>query len=62
MREYTVKEFAAIERVTPRTVHTWIAKGAIEVRRTPGGGLRIIVRGESSRVTFLGIRSDAVSG
>lgn len=39
--ELTVKEYAAIERVTERTARRWIAKGAVTVRRTPGGGLRI---------------------
>ena len=39
--EWTVREFAALERVVPRTVHRWIDKGAIEARRTPGGGIRI---------------------
>lgn len=40
-QELKVKEYAAAERVTPRTVWNWIAKGAVEVRRTPGGGVRI---------------------
>ena len=39
--ELTVKEFAERERVTERTVWKWISKGAIPVRRTPGGGVRI---------------------
>lgn len=39
--ELTVKEFAEREQVTVRTVMNWIAKGAVKVRRTPGGGLRI---------------------
>ncbi len=43
MRELTVKEYAAYERVTERTVKQWIAKGAVSVRRTPGGGVRIQV-------------------
>lgn len=42
-RELTVKEYAAAERVTPRTVRRWIDKGAIHVRRTPGGGLRVLI-------------------
>jgi excisionase family DNA binding protein len=41
MSELTVKEFAAVERVSERTVWHWIAKGAVSVRRTPGGGVRI---------------------
>ena len=39
--EYTVREYAEYERVTERTVRTWIQKGAVAVRRTPGGGIRI---------------------
>lgn len=39
--ELTVKEFASRERVTERTVWRWIDKGAVPVRRTPGGGIRI---------------------
>ena len=42
--ELTVKEYAALERVTDRTVWNWRQKGAIEFRRTPGGRVRIIVR------------------
>lgn len=42
-RELTIKEYAAVERVTTRTVRTWIAKGAVPVRRTPGGGVRILI-------------------
>jgi len=41
-REWKVREYAELERVTPRTVKRWIEKGAIRVRRTPGGGVRII--------------------
>jgi hypothetical protein len=40
--EWTVKEYAAIERVTERTVWTWVAKQAVPVRRTPGGRVRIL--------------------
>ena len=43
MREMTVKQYAAREQVTERTVRTWIAKGAIRVRRTPGGRVRVFV-------------------
>ncbi len=42
MPEYTVREYADKERVTPRTVFTWILKGAVTIRRTPGGQIRII--------------------
>lgn len=45
--ELTVKEFAAKERVDERTVRRWIDKGAVDVRRTPGGGIRIQERRES---------------
>lgn len=39
--ELTIKEYAGIERVSERTVRNWIAKGAVDVRRTPGGRVRI---------------------
>lgn len=42
--EWTVKEYAAKERVDERTVRRWITKGAVIVRRTPGGGIRILDR------------------
>lgn len=51
MREFTVKEFAAVERVDERTVRRWILKGAVEYRKTPGGRIRII--DTSSRVIIL---------
>jgi len=38
---FTVKELAARERVHERTVRRWVEKGAVEVRRTPGGSIRI---------------------
>lgn len=47
--EFTVKEFAAKERVTVRTVRLWLAKGAVEWRRTPGRGIRIIERRAEGR-------------
>lgn len=42
-RELTVRAYAAREQVTPRTVWNWRAKGAIEIRRTPGGRLRVLL-------------------
>ena len=44
-RDFTVKEYAARERVDERTVRRWLLKGAVYYRRTPGGGIRIL--GES---------------
>ena len=58
MTELTVKEFAAHERVTERTVWTWIAKGAIPVRRTPGGRVRIPV--DRRTVLVLGLKNTEV--
>lgn len=40
--EFTVKEYAALEGVTERTVWTWIAKKAIVTRKTPGGRVRVL--------------------
>ena len=40
----TVKEYAAVERVDERTVRRWVTKQAVPYRRTPGGGIRILVR------------------
>ncbi len=45
--ELTVKEYAQRQRVTERTVWTWVRKQAVQVRRTPGGGVRIIDRSAS---------------
>ncbi len=42
-RELTVREYALHERVTERTVWNWIDKKAVDVRKTPGGGVRIVV-------------------
>lgn len=42
--EMTVREYAEHERVTIVTVRRWIAKGAITVRRTPSGGVRVVTR------------------
>lgn len=55
--EYTIKEFAAKERVTERTVYNWIAKDAIQFRRTPGGSIRILERRDSDRVIILGLQN-----
>ena len=41
MKELTVKEYADRERVHEETVRRWIGKGAVPIRRTPGGGIRI---------------------
>lgn len=46
--EFTVKEYAAIERVTTKTVWRWVSKGALVVRRTPGGHLRILGESQTS--------------
>lgn len=43
-RELTVREYARHERVTERTVWTWIRKEAVHVRRTPGGRVRIVLK------------------
>jgi excisionase family DNA binding protein len=51
MMDLTVKEFAAQERVDERTVRRWILKGAVEYRRTPGGGIRI--RSQQSGAVFI---------
>lgn len=59
MNELTVKEYAAQERVDERTVRRWITKGAVKVRRTPGGGIRIL---ESSRVTVITLTNSDKSG
>ena len=40
--EWTVREYARLEKVDPKTVRRWIAKEALVVRRTPGGHIRII--------------------
>ena len=42
--EWTVKQYAAVEGVTERTVWSWISKGAVNVRRTPGGRVRVVER------------------
>lgn len=50
--EMTVKEYAARERVDERTVRRWIEKGAVSVRHTPGGGVRIVERKDEPRMTY----------
>ena len=42
MSDYTVKQFAQREQVNERTVRRWIDKGAVDIRRTPGGRVRIL--------------------
>jgi len=44
--ELTVKEYAARERVSERTVWVWLAKGAVKCRKTPGGGIRVVLPSE----------------
>lgn len=39
--EWTVSDYAKAEQVDRKTVLRWIAKGALLVRRTPGGHFRI---------------------
>lgn len=62
MTELTVKEFAAVERVDERTVRRWMVKGAVEYRRTPGGGIRIIDRRETSRLAVFGLTNSDTCG
>lgn len=62
MSEYTVKEYAARERVTERTVWNWIAKRAVTIRRTPGGGIRICERSESRVVFAVGLTNTETQG
>jgi excisionase family DNA binding protein len=58
--ELTVKEFAQVERVDQRTVWRWIAKGAVDVRRTPGGRIRI--QASRARVTLLTLTNSDTPG
>ncbi|MCL4848734.1 MAG: MerR family DNA-binding transcriptional regulator [Acidobacteria bacterium] len=44
VRTFTIRKYAALHQVAPSTVRRWIAKGAVVVRRTPGGQIRIIER------------------
>jgi predicted site-specific integrase-resolvase len=58
--EYTVKEFAAKERVTERTVYNWLNKGAVLFRRTPSGRVRI--QDGSSLAVIFDMKCSEVSG
>jgi len=49
--EMTVKEYAGRERVDERTVWRWLAKGAVPFRKTPGGGIRVVVLSSSLKNT-----------
>lgn len=60
--EHTVKEYAAKERVSERTVYNWLGKGAVEYRRTPGGGIRIMDRSQPrSRFVVFDMKSSEIS-
>lgn len=50
-KEYTVKEYAVREKVTERTVWGWLAKGAVKFRKTPGGGIRIVLEDQPLKST-----------
>lgn len=39
----TLKEVAVAWRVTDRTVRRWVEKGAVQIIKTPGGGLRVVI-------------------
>lgn len=60
--ELTVKEFAAIERVTERTVYNWMSKGAVDFRRTPGGCIRIRDRRSEANVAVFNLQSSESDG
>lgn len=60
--ELTVKEMASRERVDERTVRRWIAKGAVEIRRTPGGGVRIVDRRYEDRRGVIIMTSAGIHG
>ena len=51
--ELTVKEYARQEQVDERTVRRWIVKGAVRVRKTPGGGVRILETVDVPRMVYL---------
>lgn len=46
-QEWTVRQYAVKEQVHPRTVWRWVTKGAVAVRRTPSGRIRILPDGDN---------------
>lgn len=52
--ELTVRQFAAQEKQSERTVRRWLKKGALAFRRTPGGGIRILDRRTAPRCDTCG--------
>lgn len=62
MNELTIKEYAQAERVDERTVRRWIAKGAVCVRRTPGGRVRIPVERRPSGAVILSLTNSDIPG
>lgn len=50
--EFTVRAYASREQVNERTVRRWIVKGAVQIRRTAGGGIRIVEPRPSRAVFF----------
>lgn len=44
--EWTVRQYAQREQVSVVTVRRWVQKGALEIRRTVGGGIRIIEKNQ----------------
>ena len=49
--EYTARQFASREGVHVRTVWRWVTKGALPIRRTPSGRIRII---QAQRLVTIG--------
>lgn len=49
--EFTVREVAERERVSQRTVRRWIEKGAVIIRKTPGGGVRVLLASQYQQST-----------
>lgn len=58
---WTVREYAQLERVNERTVRRWIAKGAVVIRRTPGGGVRIMHPPVGQPMTHAGNRGQSTN-